>query len=266
MVFVVVRNAVFALGLGIAAFGCSGTDSSVDADESTNAQASAVTLAPWGASYVNQSFPLATTTLKMKAGQVIPSYITLKNIGTSTWDSNTRIGTTEPRDRTSVFADSTWVNPGRPSQVTGTVPTGGTFKFTFDLKAPATPGTYDEFFGVVEDGVAWFGDSGQGGPVDNDLEVKIEVSAADPIPDAGHEEDAGDDSGGPISVGEIPIGSDGGDGDRDPGSNPNADSQASGNSGGCTMSAPNSHFKGSNSIAIFFALALAAGVRRRRSR
>ena len=88
MVFRFARTVVLALGLGVAAFGCSGTDQSGDADDSTNAQSSATTPAPWGAGYVSQSFPLATTALKMKAGQVIPSYIELKNIGTSTWDSN----------------------------------------------------------------------------------------------------------------------------------------------------------------------------------
>ena len=62
----------------------------------------------------------------------------------------------------------------------GTVPPGSTYKFTFDLAAPATPGTYDELFGVVEDGVAWFSDPGQGGPADEDLEVKIEVVAGTP--------------------------------------------------------------------------------------
>jgi MYXO-CTERM domain-containing protein len=29
---------------------------------------------------------------------------------------------------------------------------------------------------VLEEGVAWFGDPGQGGPPDNDLEVKISVA------------------------------------------------------------------------------------------
>jgi hypothetical protein len=132
---------------------------------------------PYGASYVSQSFPLATTTLTMVEGQVIPSYIELKNTGTKSWDSSTRIGTTQPRDRKSVFADSSWVADNRPSEVKGTVAPGGTYKFTFNLAAPMTAGSYDEFFGVVQENVAWFSDSGQGGPPDNDLEVKIDVIA-----------------------------------------------------------------------------------------
>ncbi len=130
---------------------------------------------PYAAEYVSQSFPLATTTLTMVEGQVIPSYIVLKNTGTKAWDSNTHLGTTEPRDRASAFADSTWLHDDRPAGVTGTVAPGDTYKFTFDLAAPQKAGTYDEFFGVVEEGVAWFSDPGQGGPPDNDLEVKIQV-------------------------------------------------------------------------------------------
>jgi hypothetical protein len=130
---------------------------------------------PYAAQYVSQSFPLATTALTMVEGQVLPSYIELKNTGTKTWDSSTRLGTTQPRDRKSVFAGATWVADNRPSEVHGTVAPGGTYKFAFDLTAPATPGTYDEFFGVVQEGVAWFSDPGQGGPPDDDLEVKITV-------------------------------------------------------------------------------------------
>jgi hypothetical protein len=144
----------------------------------------------YGAQFVSQSFPLATTTMMMTEGDVVPSYIELKNTGTKTWDSNTRIGTTQPRDRVSTFADSSWVADNRPAAVKGTVAPGATYKFTFNLAATKA-GTYDEFFGVVEDGVAWFSDPGQGGPPDNDLEVKIVVAAAKTSPDAGKEDDAG---------------------------------------------------------------------------
>jgi MYXO-CTERM domain-containing protein len=132
---------------------------------------------PYAAQFVAQSFPYASTTMNMTEGQVIPSWIELKNVGTKTWDSNTKIGTTQPRDRHSVFANGTWLAPNRLAAVSGTVAPGGTYKFQFDLAAPMTAGTYDEFFGVVQEGVAWFSDSGQGGPPDNDLEVKIAVAA-----------------------------------------------------------------------------------------
>jgi MYXO-CTERM domain-containing protein len=133
---------------------------------------------PYGASFVSQSFPYASMTLTMTAGQVIPSYIELKNTGSNAWDGNTKIGTTVPRDRPSAFADGTWLAPNRLAAVSGSVPPGGTYKFQFDLAAPMMPGMYDEHFGVVEEGVAWFSDAGQGGPPDNQLEVKIEVVPA----------------------------------------------------------------------------------------
>jgi lysozyme len=131
--------------------------------------------AAYGASYVGQSFPLASMPLQMVAGQTIPSYIELKNIGTKAWDSKTRLGTTQPRDRVSAFADASWIATNRPAGVTGSVAPGATYKFQFDLHAPDKAGTYYEYFGVLEEGVAWFSDSGQGGPPDNDLEVQIQV-------------------------------------------------------------------------------------------
>jgi hypothetical protein len=137
------------------------------------------TAPPYAAAFVSQSFPAASTALTMAEGELIPSYIELKNVGTKTWDSKTRLATTQARDRSSVFADSTWISKSRPAEVTGTVPPGATYRFKFDLAAPATAGTYSEFFGVVEEGVAWFSDPGQGGPPDNDLEVKIQVVTPD---------------------------------------------------------------------------------------
>ena len=185
---------------------------------------------PYGASYVNQSFPLATTSLKMKAGQVIPSYITLKNTGTNPWNSSTRLATTQPRDRVSAFADSTWVSTSRASEVSGAVAPGASYKFMFDLKAPTKPGTYDEFFGVVQEGVVWFGDPGQGGPADNDIEVKIEVSSADGT-DGGVDEN---EDGGVVAT--YPDGGvDPSGGDPSTGAPANGDAQNGSQSGGCSI-------------------------------
>jgi hypothetical protein len=129
----------------------------------------------YAAQFVSQSFPLATTTMTMSEGEVVPSYIELKNVGSKTWDSKTFIATTQPRDRKSAFADASWVSENRLAGVVGTVPPGGTYKFKFNLAAPDKPGSYDEFFGVVQEGVAWFSDPGEGGPPDGNLEVKIQV-------------------------------------------------------------------------------------------
>jgi hypothetical protein len=151
----------------------------VDLDEfnGTRAALGQIGGAPYAAQYVSQSFPLATTALTMVEGQTIPSYIELKNVGSKAWDSKTRLGTTQPRDRSSAFADGTWIGANRAAAVTGTMPPGATFKFHFDLHAPDAPGTYHEYFNLEEEGVAWFSDPGQGGPPDNDLEVQVQVVA-----------------------------------------------------------------------------------------
>jgi MYXO-CTERM domain-containing protein len=134
---------------------------------------------PYGAQFVSQSFPPASTTMTMTAGQVVPATLVLKNTGTKAWDSNTRLATTSPRDRKSALADGSWLSDDRPAAVKGTVAPGATYTFGFNLSAPTKPGTYDEHFGVVEEGIAWFSDPGQGGPADNLLEVKIVVVAGD---------------------------------------------------------------------------------------
>jgi lysozyme len=135
----------------------------------------------WGAKYVNQSWPFATMTMTMTVNQKLPASITLKNVGQKSWDENTRLGTTEPRDRMSPFVSSDWIAPNRPSGLPKgmTVPPGQDYEFKFTFQAPNTPGMYDEFYSVLEEGVHWFGDPGQAGPPDNQIEAKIEVVEAD---------------------------------------------------------------------------------------
>jgi lysozyme len=159
----------------------SGISGNVDTDE-FNGDLAALTAfagasADWGAQYVSQSWPLATTTMKMTVNQVVPASITLKNIGTKAWDSNTKLATTQPRDRTSPFVAADWLAPNRLAHVTGTVAPGANYTFKFNFQAPNTPGAHDEFYGIVQEGVAWFSDSGQAGPPDNDIEAKIQVNA-----------------------------------------------------------------------------------------
>jgi lysozyme len=225
-----------------------GISGAVDLDEYNGTLAQLQALggpAPYAAEYVSQSFPLASTALTMVEGQVIPSYIELKNIGSMTWDSSTHLGTTQPRDRTSVFADSTWLAPNRPAAVKGTVPPGGTYKFQFDLQAPQKPGTYNEYFGVVEESVAWFSDPGQGGPPDNDLEVEVKVVASDGgAPDAGVVHDAGvvRDTGVPEEPDGAVVVTDAGGVPRSAEDAGDAGSwetpASSGSSGGCAVAAP----------------------------
>ncbi|MCU1282107.1 MAG: hypothetical protein JWM53_5653 [bacterium] len=145
---------------------------------------------PWAAKYVSQSWPLAGTAITLKCGESLPANIVLRNAGSNNWDANTKLGTTQPRDRASRFVASNWQSASRPSHVTGTVGPNGTFQFNFTFQGPTgaacVPGQYHEFFGVVQEGVAWFSDAGQGGPADNDIEAFINLVPGAPPPDMAH--------------------------------------------------------------------------------
>ena len=115
----------------------------------------------------------------MTVNQTIAGDIELQNVGKKAWDGNTKLGTTQPRDRASELVAPDWLAPNRPSAVKGTIMPGESYKFAFSLHAPNKPGTYLEYFGVLEEGVAWFSDAGQGGPPDDQLEVQVQVIAAE---------------------------------------------------------------------------------------
>jgi MYXO-CTERM domain-containing protein len=163
----------------------SGIPATVDLDEFNGSLADLQAFAgggpDWAAKFVDQSWPFATMTMTMTVNQVLPASITLKNIGQKTWDENTKLGTTQPRDRSSAFAGADWLAPNRAAGVPKgmTVPPGQDFKFEFSWHAPNEPGMFDEFFSVVQEGVHWFGDPGQGGPADDVIEAKIEVVEAE---------------------------------------------------------------------------------------
>ncbi len=133
----------------------------------------------WAASYVSQSWPLAAMPLDMVVNQSIGADIVMKNVGGKGWNGNTKLATTQPRDRKSVFAAPDWLSPDRLADCGGGAAPGANCKFSFTFKAPDTPGDYKEFFGMVQEGVAWFSDPGQGGPPDNQMEAWIHVAQAD---------------------------------------------------------------------------------------
>ncbi len=112
------------------------------------------------------------------AGESFTARVTVENTGGSPLDGSTFLGTTEPRDRMSVFADATWTSPNRPAAVTGAVAPGEEHTFEFTMKAPTKTGSYTEHFGLVQEGVAWFAD--QGGPADTAIAVVVQVVDAPP--------------------------------------------------------------------------------------
>jgi lysozyme len=238
----------------------------------------------YAAQYVSQSWPLASTAMAMTTCQTTPATITFKNTGTLPWDSHTRLATTQPRDRVSDFADSTWISTNRAAAVTGTVPPGGTYDFKFDFHAPPTAGTFQEYFGLVEDGVAWFSDSGQGGPPDNDIEANITVTAGsatctvDPgVPDGGTGVDAGHPAGdGGTTTGDAGTKGGGGDAGGGGGSSSGAGSSggagqgdggenwAPGKSGGCDVGAGGGGGGGAGGLAGIAGVLVGLATRRRR--
>jgi hypothetical protein len=138
----------------------------------------------YGASYVSQSWPLATDPLVIHCGETVAATITLNNTGTMPWTSETQLGTTEPRDRNSMFAGADWLAANRPAAISGTVAPGANGTFTFAFHGPTgaacVPGTYHEHFGVTQQGVGWFSDNNMGGPADDQLEAQLQLMPADP--------------------------------------------------------------------------------------
>ncbi|CAN5513056.1 hypothetical protein BH09SUM1_BH09SUM1_16930 [soil metagenome] len=108
----------------------------------------------------NSEFVGATYANTMMSGGSQIVTMEFKNTGTNAWDAGTHLGTTSPRDRSSVFESPGWLSAQRPcSTVEGTVAPDSTGHFTFEVVAPVvvSPQTYFEAFGLVQEGVTWFG-------------------------------------------------------------------------------------------------------------
>lgn len=104
-----------------------------------------------------------------------------ENMGNQTWDNtNTKIGTLDPQDRVSAFADGTWLSTRRPAAETEeSVEPAATATFTFPMDAPTTPGVYNESFGLVQEGQAWMK-----GP---EINLTIYVTNGTPLTDSRYE-------------------------------------------------------------------------------
>jgi len=107
------------------------------------------------AGFGSQTVPSA-----MNAGATASVSVTMTNTGSTTWSASRlyALGSQNPGDNT------TW-GLGRVS-LAGDVPPGGSATFTFNITAPATPGTYNFQWRMVQDGVEWFGDSSTNVAVD----------------------------------------------------------------------------------------------------
>jgi len=101
------------------------------------------------AQFISQAVPQTMT-----AGQTYSVSVVMKNTGTAAWTETDkyRLGSQNPQDN--------WVwREGRVYLAAGeSIAPGQTKTFTFDVKAPATPGAYNFQWQMVQDGVEWFGE------------------------------------------------------------------------------------------------------------
>jgi hypothetical protein len=98
--------------------------------------------------------------IQMVAGETKTQTLSYTNTGTATWSKTNfpqlKLGAANPYGRSSVFADSTWLDNTRPSSMNeASVATGATATFGLSLKAPIQPGTYTETFAPVAEGISW---------------------------------------------------------------------------------------------------------------
>jgi len=101
--------------------------------------------------YNNAAFSGQSVPTTMTAGQVYTVTVNMRNNGTTTWisDESYNLGSRNPYDNV------TWGGGRVP--LAGPVEPGQTAVFTFNVTAPATPGSYNFQWAMVQDGVEWFG-------------------------------------------------------------------------------------------------------------
>lgn len=101
-----------------------------------------------GASFVSQSVPTTLT-----EGASFTATITMKNTGSTTWTKSNlyKLGSQNPQDNT------TWGSTRIELQPSESVAPGAQVTFTLNGTAPASAGTYNFQWKMVQDNVEWFG-------------------------------------------------------------------------------------------------------------
>jgi len=101
----------------------------------------------------------------LSPGQSTTLAVEFQNIGRSTWyntgSTPVNLGTSYPRDRFSGFVGpSGWISGNRIRMQDSQVVPGGTGTFRFEVTAPASLGTFKEYFQPVVDNFSWLEDQG----------------------------------------------------------------------------------------------------------
>ncbi|MCL5773294.1 MAG: hypothetical protein M1536_02805, partial [Firmicutes bacterium] len=117
------------------------------------------------AQYITQN-PYPT----LRRGEAYRFQVQLRNNGTATWiREKVNLGTDRPQDRVPGFvresadgSPSGWISPNRIVMQEQQVPPGGTATFVFYMRVPDSmaPGSYQEYFRLVADGITWMEDIG----------------------------------------------------------------------------------------------------------
>jgi len=112
--------------------------------------------------YVDPSYSIPmTNTPTVQPGQTFYAQVSALNVGYQNWGADTRIGTSNPNDRLSIFRNDSWKTNNRPANLSqSSVIPGQIGTFNFSLTAPLNPGTYVEYFNPVIDGLAWLNNRG----------------------------------------------------------------------------------------------------------
>jgi glucose/arabinose dehydrogenase len=107
------------------------------------------------AQFISQTAPAS-----MKTGQTYAISITVKNVGTKTWDPTTfRLGSANARDNLTWGLNRVFL--------TSPVAPGAQVTFKFNVRAPQTRGTYNFQWQMVEENVMWFG------PLSTNVKIKV---------------------------------------------------------------------------------------------
>ena len=178
---------VLLLGLTLV-MGCptTGDDDDVSDDDVSDDDTGDDDGSPYGndAVFVSQVVPTNVTT-----GAGFDVEITMENAGTTTWTvaGEYRLGSQNPQD------NQTWATGRVDLDESVSIATGNSHTFQFALTAPATAGTYDFQWQMLQENVEWFGETTQN--------LTVEVEAGDPcsngVWDAG---ETGLDCGGPCDA------------------------------------------------------------------
>jgi serine protease len=134
-----------------------GTDTlTYNTDDGTNSVQGSVTMAVLPVTAKDAQVLSQNVPVSLFAGQTYPVSLRLKNVGTQSWNligpqcNAFRLGSVNPYDNTT-FGSAR-------AELPSTVAPGGEVTVTFNITAPATPGTYNFQRRMVHECVAWFGD------------------------------------------------------------------------------------------------------------